>query len=83
MRKHLRAQIPRKAIKLRNLFHRTQPRQLALGELARCGDALLAQRGEPDFAVEVAPRLAVNGSTALLNAALGILDAAAAACAAG
>ena len=55
MRKHLLAQILGQAIELSKSFRRAQPSQLALGKLARSGDALLAQCGKGDRILLVPP----------------------------
>jgi hypothetical protein len=62
---HLYLQIRRQAIEFSHILHRTQPGELALGQLARCCHAFFAQCGEADFPVEVLPGLAVADGEAI------------------
>src|SRR3989338_2426447 len=52
-------QVPLQAIESGNPFHAAQPSQLPLRQLARGGDAFLAQLRQIEFSVQVLPSLAI------------------------
>jgi len=56
---HGRPQVRGQAVEAFQSLHRTHPRQLALGQLTRGGDASVAQRREIEGPVEVFPDLPV------------------------